>query len=56
MSLNRLSDGEFLFLNHLDVNVIIAEYDADCELLDIECPTLEAWLLAKLHDTRQGIA
>lgn len=50
--MQRINDGEFLELNQKDRNVLVAEYDADCEVLDCICPTFENWLSAKLWDTR----
>lgn len=48
----RVIDGEFLELNQKDRDTLIAEYNADCELLDCICPTFESWLSAKLWDAR----
>ena len=53
--MQRILDGEYLGLNQKDVDVLIGEYDADCELLDCVCPTFERWLAAKLWDTRNTL-
>jgi hypothetical protein len=51
----RIKDGEFRQLTQHQLYDLAAEFDRECEPLDVIQPTFEAWLAAKLYDLRESI-
>lgn len=48
----RMVSGEFRPLTQRQRDQLVAEFDSECEVLDVAQPTFESWLAAKLFDLR----